>query len=221
MPWNKIIFNLLLLGGIAFLFSSCHNRDEKEEKANETTVPAPVKKRSPENAELRLWFQNPNMIKWSQRMKQKDTAFSVSHFSKSKEEPLQEQEGKPYTEEEWQSFAPYFVFSPDHALAIDLYSYGNVPGKAVTDTTLEGGNPDSEVSLVHVKNKTKTRLLFVGPGTTFQQAAWIGDSVILITGVSDANADNEMKPFLWKIDLRDKTLNPYDYEKDSVHAQIP
>lgn len=219
MMRRKIIMGLLSLSGMIFLFSSCNNSDKKQE-TTVTTTPKPAEKTIDKNTELRNWFQNPNLIQWSQRMKKKDSQFSVSHFSKAQEEPLQEQPGKSFSEEEWKSFQPYFVFSPDHTLAIDLYSYGNVSGKKSGDPTeLEGGDPDSEVSLVNVKNRTKTRLLFAGPGTTFQQAAWIGDSVILITGISDANAENEMKPVLWKIDLKEQTLNPYEYQ-DKSNAQM-
>jgi hypothetical protein len=208
---DKIAFGIFCLIA-TFLIASCGHSDKKEQSAEstDTTAAAPVQN---ESMDIRNWFNNPDLLKWSQRMSKKDSSFSITHFRKNGEEHLQSQPAISYSREDWKAFLPYLVFSPDHSRAIDLYSYGNIAVKKPDDTdSLEGGDPDSEVSLVDVATKHKQRLLFAGPGTVFQMAAWIDDSTVLITGTSDANPDNKTEPVMWKVNLKDSTLNSYEYQ---------
>lgn len=215
MRLYKITGYMLCLCGTALLFEACGHSDKKEDATSttDTALTTPTEHLVNENTELRGWFQNPGLQEWSKKMKKEDTSFSVTHFSKTDKEAISQQPDASYSVEEWKAFEPHLVYSPDHLHAIDLYSYGNIPSLRPNGTySLEGGDPDSEVSLVNVKTRKKRRLLFVGPGTIFQQAAWINDSMILVTGESDANAENEKKPVMWRINLNDSSLNAYQYQ---------
>jgi hypothetical protein len=209
MPIRKLI--LFCSASVALALASCHHTREKQAASSgeDTAAVAPVVS---EKAEIQSWFQNPGLLSWSRKMKRKDSAFSVSGFSSSGIDPVEAQPALPYSIREWQTFSAYFVYAPGRDLAIDMYSYGSMPPKNEGDTIMEGGEPDSEISLVDVRARKKRRLLFAGPGTVFEKAAWLSDSVVIITGESDANRDNLMRPVLWKVDLADSSVSTYEYK---------
>jgi hypothetical protein len=211
MPVRKLI--LLCSAAAALAVTSCHHQGKKQaaSSAADTAAAAPVVN---EKAEIQEWFQNPALLSWSRKMKRKDSAFSAGGFFSSGTDSVGTQPALPYSVREWQTFSGYFVYAPGRDLAIDMYSYGSMPPKKEGDTTMEGGEPDSEISLVDVRARTKRRLLFAGPGTVFEKAAWLGDSLIIITGESDANSANLMRPVLWKIDLADSSVSIYEYKPD-------
>lgn len=204
----------------ALALTSCHHTEKKQPAPPVTDTVAAVPMQG-EKAEIRSWFRDPGLESWSRKMKKKDSGFSASRFSNTGIDSLEAQPSLPYPSAEWQSFRPYFVYSPDRHVAIDMYSYGNIvpdnPGDS--GSSLQGGEPDSEVSLVDVKNRRKRRLLFAGPGTQFEKAAWLNDTIVLITGESDANPDNTMRPVMWKINLSDSSISTYEYQVADSSAQ--
>jgi hypothetical protein len=210
MKWLNLLGGLLCFTGTAILFPACSHNDRKQAD-NRTAKEEPVEE---EGTEIQRWFLNPSLNGWSTRMHNKDSSFDITRFSPAGTDYLQlAPSGSSFDEESWKTYKPYFIFSPDHSSAIDLYSYGTIPEKQPDGSVkLEGGDPDSEVSLVDIKTRHKRRLLFGGPGTVFQQAAWVDDSTVIITGTSDANENNQTQPVLWKINLRDSTLISYNYD---------
>lgn len=209
-------FFAMSLLGIIVLFSSCGNKDKKSEKAPEKQP------QTAEDMEITRWISNPGLKDWFRQLERKDSSFKQTAFSKINEDSLHLITSEQKIEDkEWNVYEPYFVYSPDRTRAVDLYSYGTLPRqKPDGSVILESGEADNEVSLINVKKRTKERLLFSGPGTLYQQAAWEGDSVVIITGMSDANIRNIMLPVVWKINLSDSTLQIYSYtpEQDSSGA---
>lgn len=207
----------ICLFGIIILFASCKSGDKKSEEQKE----AVQQTESNEGTEITKWISNPGLKDWFQQLEQKDSSFKETAFTKINEDSLHLiTAAQQMADKEWNIYQPYFVYSPDHSLAIDLYSYGTLPHhKPDGSVTLVSGEADNEISLINVENRMKERLLFSGPGTTYQQAAWEGDSVIIITGMSDANMSNKMLPVVWRINLSDSTIQIYNYipEKDSLN----
>ncbi len=203
--WIACIFTL------TFLLTGCGSGDKKSQEQNSETA----RQDSIENAvsagtEIEQWFQNPELEKWKTRMEKNYQRFSASRFKNKQTDSLDTDHPQKFTEEKWRTFRPYFILSPDRSRAIDLYSYGLIPpdsGKA-----WEGGEPDSEVNLVSLSERTKTRLLFAGPGTAFQLAEWLNDSIIIVTGESDANLKNKTLPVLWRINLNAGVITEYRYQ---------
>ncbi len=194
-----------------FLITGCGSGDKKSREQSSTTRDQDaVKNPAPSQSEMEALFQSPGLEKWETKMEKNYPHFSANRFKNKETDPLEVNHPQKFTEEKWKTFRPYFILSPDHSKALDLYSYGLLPPDS--GTIWEGGEPDSEVNLVSLSDRTKTRLLFAGPGTSFQQAEWLNDSLIVITGESDANRQNKTLPVFWRINLNAGTITEYRYQ---------
>ncbi|WP_344973972.1 hypothetical protein [Compostibacter hankyongensis] len=127
-----------------------------------------------------------------------------------------------FSAEEWNTYRPYLKYNPAGTLAIDLYSYNMIPVKRKNGTvTLEGGEPDAEVALVAVKTGRRQRLLFSGPGTLYQDARWLNDSVAVITGISDANESNQPLPVVWRYHVNGQRMETFGYADSLSLGEAP
>ena len=201
------------VAALLLLLYACGQSDKKssantQERDSTAILPSGAQRSTAEISWQQL-MHNPGFSRWQQRMEKNHPHFSPEHFQKTEERPISGRHAEKMTEEEWQVFQPYFIWSPDSSRAIDLYSYGSLPSASGAPT--EGGGPDSKVSLVDISSQTKTDLLFAGPGTSFQHAQWINDSLVVVTGESDANARNTQEPVAWKINLHTRAVVQYDY----------
>ncbi len=206
---------------LLLLSTSCGNNDKKHGATTESDsvyradTPAV---RAPTGTDIGQVFKSPGLQNWQMRMKKTYPHFSAGRFQQAKKNPLPPSSAQRFSEEKWQVFQPYFIAGPRKKKAIDLYSYGQLPDDS--GAQLEPGSPDNEVNLVDLAERTKTRLLYAGPGTDFQHAEWLNDSVIVVTGESDANEENEMKPVLWKINIRSGVVAEYFY-RDTADTTSP
>lgn len=199
---------------LLLLLSSCGNQDKKQESEH----PQEETPTAEENADIKQWFTNPVLDGWFHQLQLEDSSLEESKFALSKTDSLNvTSSSAKISDEDWNIYQPYFFYAPDHSRAIDLYSYGTMPVKQRDGSVmLESGEADNEVSIIDVAGRTKKRLLFSGPGTIYQKAAWEGDSVVIITGISDANQQNKMLPVIWRISLADSSLQQYNYFPDSL-----
>lgn len=198
-----------------FIMSSCGNGSKKEKpSASDTSAFAHDRTPVSHSPEVQQIFKSPAFIKWKANIKEKYPHFSDSQFQPSDTQAINATTATQYSTEKWQHFQPYFIYSPNQRKAIDLYSYGNMPPDS-TGGLPERGSPDSKINLVNMRQKTKIPLLFAGPGTIFQQAGWLNDSIVFIIGESDANEQNRMAPTLWKINILDGALTEFVY-RDTI-----
>lgn len=213
------IMTMLCFWSTAFLFISCGHSDKKQTASETDAAFQKLRQKhstkTTDGTDLQQVFNSPGLTHWQSRMKKDYPHFSADNFHQTKQNKLPAQKTRHFSAEKWQIFQSYFIKGPQGKLAIDLYSYSHLP--SASGNHLEAGSPDNEVNLVHLSNKTKTRLLFAGPGTDFQQAEWLNDSIIIVMGESDANAQNKMKPMFWKINIQSKTVTEYLY-KDTLAA---
>lgn len=201
-------------------FFSCVHSDKKATETSEAQDSAATADENPQ-AEIRQWFSDPVLGEWFHQLQQHDSTLNETGFQLSNNQPIQPPEaGQAIADSDWNVYQPYFIYSPDKTKAVDLFSYGTMPVRQQNGSvTLEQGEADNEVSMVDVASRTKRRLLFSGPGTTYQKAAWIGDSVVVITGMSDANEENKMLPMIWRINFSDNTVQAFNYH--SVSDSLP
>ncbi len=218
MSYFNTFKNLALLCcGISLLFA-CHNGSKEQKSPKEDTLSTslptprfPSKKGS--LSDLREAFSSSGLIQWKRKIKKDYPHFSVEDFSSSKKERIAPSSFSPYSRKAWKTFNPYFISSPNNQYAIDLQSYHRFSGDS--SDPLEGGSPDNAVNLVHLSTQSKKQLLFAGPGTLFQDAQWINDSIVLITGESDANKKNKMQPICWKFNIFSNTMVEFHYREPS------
>jgi hypothetical protein len=74
------------------------------------------------------------------------------------------------------TFSDLFVYSPDSTKYIDLLSYNYLR----ENKSLISGEPDQQVVLGDLRNKSKTQLLFFGPSQLAEFADWTGNNSFMI-----------------------------------------
>lgn len=191
--------------------AGCGPRDKSAAVEQDSTAAVPE--------DVRRWLRLPGLRDWDSSMHRLAPGFREEAFVLDRADSLDLQVSGVMSPGLWAQYRSFMVFSPDSSLAVDLFSYGTIPSVDERGrVTLEGADPDSEVGLVDSRSLRRRRLLFAGPGTRFQDAGWQGDSLVIITGISDANADNVPVPMIWRLNLAAGTLQVLQYRAEDSAA---
>lgn len=108
-------------------------------------------------------------------------------------------------------------YSPDSSMFVDLDSY-NV-GFQKDTTPIEKG-PDTEVSLVDLTNKQRTRLTFLGPGNGVEEAGWIDNDNVLLIGYREADTTRMKTSVIWRYHVPTKTFHVYENTNPAVAGML-
>jgi hypothetical protein len=120
----------------------------------------------------------------------------------------------------YEKYGPLLRYSPDRSFFIDIDSY-NIEihkDKAGRLVPIEKG-PDTEVSLVDLENKEKTRLLFTGPGNSVEDATWIDNDNLLLIGYHETESKLKAAT-IWRYHIPTKTFHVYESSDPSIAAQL-
>lgn len=111
-------------------------------------------------------------------------------------------------------------YSPDSSMFVDLDSY-NMDITRDSKGRLVGTElgPDSEVSLVNLKNKQKKRLVFLGPGGSIEDALWLDKENLVLMGVQEHN-DSSKVAAVWKIHVPTNTFYLYELPNSEAAQKI-
>ena len=112
-------------------------------------------------------------------------------------------------------------YSPDSSMFIDLDSYNidfqkNQSGKFYP---IEHG-PDTEVSLVDIDDKQRTRLVFLGPGNGVEDGGWIDSNSVVLVGYHEKDTSKIKKAVIWRYHLPTKTFHVYESPDTSVVSKL-
>ena len=120
----------------------------------------------------------------------------------------------------YSKYGSLLKYSPDSSKFVDLDSYN------IDIEINEGGErighpqgPDTEISLIDLGKKTKTRLLFFGPGNSVEDASWLdNENLVLVTSAD--NDDSSPNLSLVKLNLPSKSYQVYETADTSVVNSI-
>lgn len=188
--------------GIFFLYACKNNADDEQVAIDTVQTEGDVVEA--EINELQQSF--PSLFTY---LESQDSTFTASGFTESETSSLSQNKTFPM-EEGAQAFYSYFIYNADSSLAIDLYSNNYLIRERAGKQTLQRGGPDTEITLVNVKNKTEQRLLFTGPSVSILEAKWLSANEMMIAGAEEMG-NERVKPMLWKINLQDSTIQLYAY----------
>lgn len=122
---------------------------------------------------------------------------------------------QPFTPEPdfYKDYSTVLHYSADSSYILDVGSYGMIPIKDKKgNTTLEAGEPDTEISVIFTKEGKKARLLFAGPSSYIIDGQWLDTSQAMIVGTFD-NENNQGKDTLvWIIDVKDQFFRLYNFK---------
>jgi hypothetical protein len=108
------------------------------------------------------------------------------------------------------SYGRFLKYSPDSSRFIDLDSYNvdiykNKKGQWIGDEL----GPDTEVSFVDLKKNQRTRLIFLGPGNSIEDAAWLDNDNLVLMGMQENNSDTDISTVVWKFNIPSKKFSMY------------
>ena len=111
----------------------------------------------------------------------------------------------------YENYRGFLKYSPDSSMFVDIDSYNvdihkDKKGRVIP---IEKG-PDTEVSLVNVPEKQRTRLVFLGPGNGVEDASWIDDRTVLLIGYHEKDTTKMKKAVIWRYHVPTKTFHLYE-----------
>ena len=121
----------------------------------------------------------------------------------------------------YKNYQLFLKYSPDSSMFVDIDSY-NIEihqDKNGGVSSIEKG-PDTEVSLVNLAEKQKTRLVFLGPGNSVEDASWIDDRTILLIGYQEGDTANMKKAVIWRYHVPTKTFHVYESSDPGTGSRI-
>ncbi|MGZ5135860.1 MAG: hypothetical protein ACXWCG_11950 [Flavitalea sp.] len=121
----------------------------------------------------------------------------------------------------YENYRGFLKYSPDSSMFVDIDSY-NIEihqDKNGWVSSIEKG-PDTEVSLVNLAEKNKTRLVFLGPGNGVEDASWIDDRTILLIGYQEGDSAKMKKAVIWRYHIPTKTFHVYESLDPSTGSRI-
>jgi hypothetical protein len=123
-------------------------------------------------------------------------------------------------------------YSPDSSRFLDLDSY-NIALDKDKNGKLSGNEsgPDTEISMVNVKDQKRIRLLFTGPGSSVEDGSWIDNDNVVLMGFQETTAGStpainsgstttNKVPVIWRYNLPTSTYYIYELPDPKVAAQL-
>lgn len=212
----------ILISVVSFLIFSCRDTS-KDKKALPGMVTDSTAIDSTENIDTVLTAENFtffNRSGFSAKAKSSLPSFDWSKFklvNVYKDDSLLTAPFEP-SREFYEAYGRYLKYSPDSSMFIDLDSY-NIEierGKTGQWVGTEKG-PDTEVSLIDLQSKKRKRLVFLGPGGSVEDAAWLDNDNVVLVGVQEDGDGEQSSAVLWKYHLPTNTFFLYEMP-DSVSA---
>ncbi|MET0244626.1 MAG: hypothetical protein ABW174_14205 [Flavitalea sp.] len=216
----KLVPGFLLFSFVALL-SACGSNDQDVEEVDAPIDSAEVEKIDTVLTGETISFFNGNGF--SEFAKSKAPGFDWSKFRMTdtwQDDSLLVTEFRP-APNYYNSYKTFLKYSPDSTMLLDLDSYnlsinrdnaGNLVG-------IENG-PDTEISLVNIKSKKKTRLLFLGPGNSVEDGSWIDNENLVLMGFQESGNGTGRVPVLWRYHLPTTTFYIYEMPDKTVATQL-
>lgn len=197
---KKLIYSAFIL----FLVGCNNSAENKEAGDISQEEMEEVIEESPEIEQAKISFQQLFSF-----YELKDSSHSLQNYQGGTSK-LQDTITFPLSKEDIEDFKPLLVFNSDSSKAIDLFSYGYFAIKTPEGYKIEGGEPDSELAIIDLKNNTRQRLLFLGPSYGFTDAKF-SNNKIFVTGY-EVTDEGKIKPIIWEFDLDQKQMKTMMYE---------
>lgn len=206
MHFKRLISYLWLLLPAAILILPACNSCNRPSAGNETIPPAAAR----EENNIREW-SGKHLVQWSGWLDSiTGHRFTPDSLQHTLTDTLPRTDTFIMAADRFRDFQPFFVYSPDSTLILDMVSYGNIlhrnkKGAAV----LESGEPDTEVAIMDAVTRRRYRILFAGPSTVIRDASWLDNTTVLIGG-GMYDEHNELQPILWKYNVKEHTLESWN-----------
>jgi hypothetical protein len=206
-------FILIIYVVFSSAFTSCGSNEQQAKKENTVEDDSLQTVKSIVSEDSVIVFRN-NANNWIGESIQK-TGLDWNRFHLTEfwsDDSLKEKSFEP-SEEFYKDYEEVLKWSPDSTYVLDIGSYGSVKVKDENGKIhIKSGEPDTEVSMIYPKTKSKTRLLFFGPGTVIVDGRWLNDSQVAVLGMYDEKGNHHPDTLLWIINAKDKFFRKYKWQ---------
>jgi hypothetical protein len=199
-----MMYKILMFTGFVFFISSC-------DQPSSVNKEVPIETSSPESRTLTVEeaFTN-DLLAWKMHWSGYIDDFSINKFIKGEEAELQDLSSDLIPElTPGQFFQENIIISPDGSRYLELYSYKIIISQK--EGNLIGAiNPDTEAVVIDPGKETRNRVLFMGPAGGIEDAVWLSNNEIIISGFGEIES-GYISPMFWHIDLNNRTIISYEY----------
>lgn len=207
-----------------FLATACNDStDKKAAEPEETAEPDSVVVTGPDTTLTAETIQRFQTAGFTDYAKARIPSFDWSKFKYKLSWQEDSLMNNPFTPAKtyFTNYGAFLKYSPDSSRFIDLDSY-NIDIRKDNQGRYIGtaGGPDTEVSLIDPKAKKRTRLLFMGPGGSVEDAFWTDNSNLVIIGTQENEENAGRKVTVWKINLQDTTFDLYELDDINAAQQL-
>lgn len=122
---------------------------------------------------------------------------------------------KQFTPEKdfYSKYAPLLKWSADSNYVLDEGSYGAIVSRDKNgNATVEGGDADTEISLLFPKENSKTQLIYSGPSFHFINAKWLDSTQLAMLTSFDEKGGDQRDTTLWIVDVKSKFFRKYNWK---------
>jgi len=207
----KIFFPAVLL----LFMMACNNAAETKAPVEDTSQieDEVVADDAPEIENAKVSFQQLFSF-----LEERDSSFNANQFQLVIVDSMELMPAQPIDETSLKPYYPYLVYNTDSSKAIDLHSYNTILVERKGKVLSEAAGPDTEIALIDFTNKTRQRLLFVGPSSVINDGKWINDHIISIAGGEIVDSE-KFKPEVWLFDINAKKMKVLSYA-DTLQVKI-
>lgn len=193
---------LLLCCCVLLFFWSCNDATEGQGEHTDTKAINPQEKASLED----------DLLPVTEVFTQLDSSFNRGSFYESGIDTLDRKTPTPLDTTGISAFIPFLIYNEDSSMAIDPYSYNYVILQRGGQQKVSEGGPDVEVSLIDLRQKTKSRLWFGGPSSQLLDLQWKNKEELWISGTEEMDSAH-YQPFVLSINTRDLTIQRWSSDE--------
>lgn len=214
---NMMVKKLVKYTAVALsciVLNACHNKDnsadENQELDDSLTAAHSVK--GDDSAKI---FDNKGAINFVQNFSSKKLKWKRFHLQAYGIDLNEKGKPENFVPEKnfYKEYASVLKYSPNKKHILDLNSDNLIPVKnANGKTVLEGGDPETEISLINVVNKKRTKLLFFGPDSEIITGEWLSNDEVAIVGTVPT-VNNKMDTLMHVINIKTFFTRTYKYKK--------
>ena len=213
---------LIFIGILSTLFlGSCKSDRDEEQQATPVAVEDSTERLDTVFSGRDIAYLN--QLRASKYAASKDAPIDWSKFAmvtSSQDDSLLTSDFQPDTAY-YRKYGRLLRYSPDSSMFVDLDSY-NIDFQKNKDGGLypiEHG-PDTEVSLVDLEKKQKTRLVFLGPGNGVEDGGWIDNNSVVLIGYHEKDTSKLKKAVIWRYHVPTKTFHVYESPDTSLVGRL-
>ncbi|HLO79761.1 MAG TPA: hypothetical protein VK166_02315 [Chitinophagaceae bacterium] len=193
---------------VLFILSFLACKQQDTEYSDEELVDPESVLAYEENDTLAIKRIPPGLAEWLAFYKKIDTGFTLKNFKASGVSLHMGSLPEAISKGNEKTFTDLFVYSPDSTRYLDLVSYNYLR----ENKTLISGDPDQQVVLADLRNKSKKQLMYFGPSQLAEFADWTSNSSFMVGITSRTESGTGLTAEIMFFHLKDSLYTNFRFD---------